>query len=206
MAAFSEEVILALQDAAPEGLRRIADRRWVSEPHRGIRKILEFEALKGAQYSARWGFSVDFVPRLQGKRLSWKRTEKAAALDLCIDPIDVEGNVPKWCSFTSDVRADGIKKIARNVREHASRDFARINTLHDLRELFQQRANMKFRRFGLANYVQADLAWGMLQLATGDLEEGVSRIAAFCERFGVDPMEPILVKAKQEALQLHDAG
>jgi len=205
MAAFSEEVVLTLQDAAPEGLQRISDRRWVGEPHRGIRRILEFEALKGGQYSARWGFSVDCVPRLQGKRLSWKRTAKAAVFDLCIDPIDVEGHVPNWCSFTADVRANSVKKIARAVREHASRDLARINTLQDLHELFQQRADMRFRRFSLANYVQTDLAWGMLQLAIGDMEGGNNRIAAFCEQFGVDPAAAILVKAKQEVLQEHDA-
>ncbi len=203
MGALSEEVLSALQEAAPADLQRVADRRWIGETAKGIRKILEFEALKGAQYSARWGFSVDFVPRVQGKRLSWKRTPATATFDLCIDPIDVEGRVPDWCSFTSDASASGIKKIARAVREQASLDLLRVDTLHDLRELFQQRATMKFRRFGPENYVQTDLAWGMLQLATGEVQGGDARIAAFCEHFDVDPAATILMKAKQEAFQQH---
>lgn len=205
MAAFSDEIVAALHDAAPEGLQRVADRRWIGEPHGGIRRILEFQAMKGAQYSARWGFSVDCVPRLQGKRLAWKRTARTAVFDLCINPIDVEGYVPDWCSFTSDVQINRIRKIAQTVRKDASRDLARINTLYDLRELFQRRAAMKFRRFGLANYVQTDLAWGLLQLATGEVEGGNKRIAAFCERFGVDPAAAILAKAKQEAFQQRGA-
>jgi hypothetical protein len=206
MVGLSAEIVADLQLAAPEGLQRVADRRWVGEPHDGIRRILEFQALKGAQYSARWGFSVDFVPNLQGDRLSWKRTAKTAMFDLCIDPIDVEGHVPDWCAFTSDGRNGGMKKIVRAVKEQVSRDFARINTLHDLLELYQQRAAMRFRRFGLANYVQTDLAWGLVEMATGDEEGGTNRIAAFCDRFGVPPETPILVKAKREALQHLDNG
>ena len=201
--ALSEEILHALQDAAPAELRRVGDRRWIGETAGGIRRIVEFEALKGAQYSARWGFSVDFVPRLQGKRLVWKRTSATAVFDLCIDPIDVEGRVPDWCSFTSYSPLGEVRKIARAVRQHASMDFARVNTLNDLRNLFRQRATMRFRRFGPENYVQTDLAWGLVQVATGDAEGGANRISAFCEQFGVDPMASVLVKAQQEALRQH---
>lgn len=201
MSAFSEQVGLALQDAAPEGLQRLTDTRWIGEPQDGIRKILEFQALKGGQYSARWGFSVDFVPRVRGAALSWKRAAKAAVFDLCIDPIDLEGQPPSWCAFTADVRADQLEKIVRAVREQASRDLARVKSPHDLLDLFQDRARLRFRRFALGDYVQTDLAWGLLQLATGDVEGGNPRIAAFCEQFGVDPAASILVEARQEALR-----
>ncbi|MCX5512439.1 hypothetical protein [Kaistia algarum] len=93
--ALSEEVILALHDAAPAELQRVADRRWIGETSGGIRKILEFQAYRGEHYSARWGFSVDFVPRLTKGGLAWKRTSASARFDLCIDPIDVEGIIPK---------------------------------------------------------------------------------------------------------------
>ncbi|MCX5512440.1 hypothetical protein [Kaistia algarum] len=96
--------------------------------------------------------------------------------------------------------------MARAVRKLASRDLARISTLHDLRELFEQRATMKFQRFDLTNYVQTDIAWGMLQLATGDREGSESRIAAFCHEHGIDPATPILVAAKEQALQHRDAS
>lgn len=204
MAAFSDDILLALGDAAPTGLGRVADRRWVGEAVGGIRRMLEFTALKGDQYSARWGFSVDFVPQLKGERLAWKRTPATAAFDLAIDPVDVEAHVPTWCSFNRDVRIGRVRKVARAVRAQASLDFDRVDTLQDLLKLFEQRETMRFVRFGPENYVQTDLARGLLQLATGDSQGAADRIRAFCDRFGVDPETPILAKAKQEALRRRD--
>jgi hypothetical protein len=76
------------------GFEPVGPRRWVSCVNPPIRRIFEFQALKGATYSARWGFSLDFVSALRGGRLRWKRSSKAAAFDLCIDPIDEPGDVP----------------------------------------------------------------------------------------------------------------
>jgi len=61
----SDEILRALQEAVPAGFSRVSDWRWVSDSRNAIRRIVEFQALKGAQYSTRWGFFIDFVPRLR---------------------------------------------------------------------------------------------------------------------------------------------
>ncbi len=81
------------------GFDLVRPRRWVSNTMGATRRIFEFQALKGATYSARWGFSLDFVPVMRNGHLRWKRTPKGAEFDLCIDPIDEFGDVPDWCSL-----------------------------------------------------------------------------------------------------------
>lgn len=184
---------------------RVADLKWVSEPRQHIRTLVHFQAMKGATYSGRWGFSVDFVPVLSGlsnsvRRLASKRTAKAAAFDLCLDPIDSADRVPKWCSF--DWLTPNPKRIAEvgaAVFESAFRDFDRITNLRDLRALFHQRSKMKFIRFSLFNYTQTDLCWGLVCIACGDEHEGMSRIEAFCARFSVDLQSKTLLKAIETA-------
>lgn len=201
-----DEVLRTLQEAVPTGFHQASERRWVSDPRNKIRRIIEFQALKGARYSARWGFSIDFVPRLRGGRLSWKRTLKSADFDLSIDPIDIEGVDFDWCSFSFDVGMRDIRRIVSAVKNAASSDFSSAHTIHDLLDLFSRRSEMKFRRFGLANYVQTDIAWGLLQLAAGNEAEGSGRIARFCERFEIDPDSPVLMKARREALEAIGTG
>ncbi len=69
--------------------------------------------------------------------------------------------------------------------------------------MFEERSRLKFRRFGLTNYVQTDLAWGLLHLAIGETDAGAERLARFCERFGVRTDDATLSKAKVEAARLH---
>lgn len=76
------------------------------------------------------------------------------------------------------------------------------STINDLLDLFRRRSEMTFRRFGPDNYVQTDLAWGLLQLAAGETAEGSERLSQFCERFEIDPNTAILTKARTEALQI----
>ncbi len=202
MRELSSEFLQALQEAVPTGFNRISERRWVSDPQNAIRRIVEFQVLKGTQYSARWGFSIDFVPRLRSGRLSWKRTLKAADFDLSIDPIDLEGSVPDWCSLTADAEIRHIRRVAQGVKNAASSDLSSIQTIDDLLDLFQRRSAMTFRRFGPANYIQTDIAWGLLQLAAGEVAEGSDRLARFCEAFEIDPNNSILTKAQAEALEI----
>lgn len=48
---------------------RVGELKWVSEPIHHVRRIVEFQTMKGAEYSGRWGYSIDFVPALAGKNL-----------------------------------------------------------------------------------------------------------------------------------------
>lgn len=197
-----EPTLNALHRAAPDGFERTSDRRWVSEPRNEIRRILEFQAIKGAQYSARWGFGVDFVPKVRGGRPSWKRTSKTADFDVTIDPIDDAGSVQRWCSIVATDSVRHVDAVARDVWAKASEDFARVVAVADLLDLMNARATMTFRRFGPHNYVQTDLTRGLIQIAVGDLDEGMTLVGTFCERFDVLQDDAVLAKAVAHARAL----
>jgi hypothetical protein len=201
----SDKLAAVLQEAAPPGSRLVGSRRWVGEPNGEIRTIVEFQTLKGGQYSARWGISIDFVPLLHKHRLAWKRTFASATFDLCIDPIDVEGDVPNWCSFGQGDSRRHLDDVAQRVRNASSEDFSKTMSLGDVRRAFEERSQMGFRRFSLDNYVQTDLAWGLLELATANAQMGSTRLSKFCERFGVDPACAVMTKAKAQATRLWEA-
>jgi len=195
---------------APKGFLNTRRYRWVDEVPGPIRRIFEFQSLKGARYSARWGFSLNFVPCLRGGRLRPKRTAKAAEFDLCIDPIDELGDPPSWSSvpYPLDSEKAELGRIASKSADAACREFARVASVGDLMTMFQERAQMTFRRFSLENYVQTHLAWGLGLMAAGKREEGRAHVALFCERFEVDPNDVALRKAEVTALQFaaaHDS-
>jgi hypothetical protein len=171
----------------------------VSEPKAGIRRLFHFEALKGLTLSARWGFSVDFVPLLSGRKLVWKKTIRSATFDLCFDPIDKEGRVPDWCSFARDASPASIAKTARTAFDMAAKDFARVDTVADICTLFDERSRIKFARFSLSNYVQTDLAWGLALLACGEEARGEEHISKFCRAFDIDPDTRLVRMSAAEA-------
>lgn len=201
-----EPTLDALHRAVPDGFERTSDRRWVSEPRNEIRRILEFQAIKGAQYSARWGFGVDFVPKLRGGRPSWKRTAKSADFDVTIDPIDDAGSVPRWCSIVATDSGRHVDAVARDVWSKASQDFSRVVAVADLFDVMNARATMTFRRFGPHDYVQTDLTHALLQIAVGDLDKGMALVGTFRERFDISQDHPVLIRAIAHARALCSDG
>lgn len=205
MAVFTDIVNDALRaELSPEGFELIGRCRWVSGTTEPIRRIFEFNPLKGATYSARWGFSLDFVPVLRNGRLRQKRTSKSAEFDLCIDPIDERGTPPDWCSLSDLGRSDSsaiknITRVATDATRAARTDFARVGSVGDLAAVFHERAQMSFRRFSLENYTQTQIAWGLALIATGKSAEGEAHIALFCEQYDIDRDDPILRKAEADA-------
>ena len=205
MAVLADRIDDALRtELAPMGFELVRPRRWVSGTKDSIRRIFEFQALKGATYSARWGFSLDFVPIARNGHLRWKRTPKGAEFDLCIDPIDEFGDVPDWCSFMHfpgcvEVDTNQIIQVVEDTTGAAHRDFARVNSVGDLISMFRDRAQMTFRRFSLENYVQTHLAWGLGLVAIGLPAEGETHISLFCAQRGIDRNDPLLRKAETEA-------
>jgi hypothetical protein len=206
MTVFTDRIDDALRaELSPMGFHLVRPRRWVSSSRIGTtRRIFEFQALKGATYSARWGFSLDFVPVMRNGHLRWKRTPKGAEFDLCIDPIDEFGDVPDWCSFVHlpgymETGTNQISHVVGNTTRNARRDFARVGSVPDLISVFRDRAQMTFRRFSLENYVQTHLAWGLGLVAIGQNAEGEAHISLFCEQRGVDRNDPLLRRAETEA-------
>ena len=188
-----------LEGALPPGFRRVGDLFWVSSPTDHIRYLLKFQAMKGMTFSACWGVSVDFVPIFSGGKLRWKRTAKSAAFDLCLDPIDSSGRIPSWCSFYSNDRAHHVERAATAAVKAARSDWSKITALKDVADTFERRAKMQFQRFSLENYVQTDLAWGLVLVALGQADQGQRHLDAFCEQFAIAPETAILAKARAEA-------
>lgn len=200
MLAFGDAVETALRnDPRFAGFERVGNLRWANGPTNHLHKLIEFEVMKGNQFSARWGWSVDFVPILKGRRLAWKRTAAKAEFDLCINPIDLSGSVPSWCSFTGSDSRSQVMKIGRASFDAAIADLSVVGTLRDLADLFQTRSTMQFRRFSLKNYVQTDLAWGLVLVAMGQGQAGQDRLNTFCESFDLSRELPALKKAEEEA-------
>jgi hypothetical protein len=147
---------------APRGFLLNRRYRWVDDEPGPIRKIFEFQLLKGATYSARWGFSLNFAPLLRNNRLQSKRTVKAAEFDLCIDPIDEFGSPPNLYSITClSIPKDGeLERVASMSAEAAHQDLARVASVCDLMAMFEERAQMTSRRFSLENYRQTQPCLG----------------------------------------------
>jgi len=59
--------------------------RKVSED---VAHVIKLQALKGLAYAVWWGVSLSYVPHVQGGRVRWHRTPKAARLDLFETPFD----------------------------------------------------------------------------------------------------------------------
>lgn len=202
MTVLDDELARALgPEFEPLGFERVRPRRWVGGTAAPIRQLFEFYALTPLRYTARWGWSLDFVPQLRAGRLCWKRTSKSAAFDLCIDPIDEFGGVPAWCSISLDpVSAkpsrDRVKNVAANTSIAALRDFGRVTSVQNVVALFGERSKMRYRRFSLKNYVQTDIAWGLALIAIGRSEEGEVRLRAYREHFRVRSDDPLLRKAE----------
>jgi hypothetical protein len=191
-------------ELSPLGFKRTRPRRRVQTATPYIRNMFEFQAIKGGQYSARWGFSLDFVPCLSGGRLRWKRTVTTARFDLCIDPIDESGRVPEWCSFSRFLEAcEGRMAPAAKMATRAAKlDYSRVKSTADVVGIFQQRAAMRFRRFSLKNYVQTDLAWGLALIAVGQAAEGERHLRLFCDQFSIDRQDKMIrhaISAAKEA-------
>jgi hypothetical protein len=205
MAVFADRINDVLRtELSPIGFELVRSRRWVSGPKSAVRRIFEFQTLKGATYSARWGFSLDFVPIVRGGHLRWKRTSKSAAFDLCIDPVDEFDSVPDSHSLVNipGYMVSGFEDIVRVVAGTTMRargDFERVDSLDDLVSIFRQRARMRFERFSLDNYVQTHIAWGLALVAIGKAKEGEAHIRLFCEEYDIAQNDAVLCKAQAEA-------
>ena len=64
------------------GFVAIKPRLWVRSRLEFARDVFELSAVKGASYVARCGFSLNFVPHVQGGEVRWHRTAKSVVMDL----------------------------------------------------------------------------------------------------------------------------
>jgi hypothetical protein len=190
----------ALEDLMPsQGFERSRPGRWVRSTKQPVREVFEFQAMKGMVRSARWGFSLDFVPVLQGTRLKWKRTLKSLAFDLCIDPIDRAGSLLAWFTVSQSDPERVVRRVVRQTVGEAASDFDQVDSVADVIRVFDDRNAMSFVRFSLENYVQTHIAWGLALISVGKPAEGEEHLRRFRERFGVDADNALLTLAVAQA-------
>lgn len=184
----------------PMRFTRIGDLRWAACRAEHIHFLLDFQRLKGATVSARWGVSLTFVPELRGKRLSRKFSLEKAQFDLCIDPIDEDDWA--WCSFPEHAPSERMSEVAQNALKAATKDWNRLGTVADVIRCFQERSRRSFVRFSPDNYIQTNIAWGLCLIATGEQTAGEERVNRFCDQFGFSPSTPAIAKAMSEAQRI----
>lgn len=188
-----------MQQRLPPDFQRIGNMLWIGQPADFIRPIFKFQTMKGMAYSACWGVSMDFVPLLVGQSLRWKKTAKTARFDLCSDPVDPEGVVPSWCSFSTTDSDRKLEQTVEATAKAACRDWSELRSLVEIATAFEKRSRMRFSRFSLDNYAQTNLAWGLVLLAIGDVDQGEARLNRFTRDFKIMPDASILKTAKSEA-------
>lgn len=206
MSSFGEAIDEALgRELVPLGFTCTHPRRWARTVKTPVHEIFHFQPLKGATYSARWGYSLDFVPLFRGSGFRWKRTARSADFDLCIDPLDLSGKPRQGHSLTNlpgylVSNPMEISQAAAATTQAAIQDFDRVQSIADVVEIFRERASMYFVRFWPENYIQTHFALGLALIATGDAEKGDAHLALFCKRHGVSTDDRFLRKARAEAI------
>ena len=206
MGDFRDDLHAILQaEWEPKGFQHIRGFRWVEQKQGPIRRMFAFEWFKGATLGARWGFSLDFVPKFRGRKLRWKRTPKSADMDLTIGPADI-GRPADWFEFSyisgyhEQPSKSWLGRVVSHSAQAARHDFARVATVEDLVRMFEERAQSSDLGWSLEIYIQTHLAWLAL-IATGKQAEGESHVLRFCERFEVEWSDPLLLKAEAEAVR-----
>lgn len=195
-------------EMSSDGFERIRPRYWVDSTRPPIRRIFEFQPLKGDSYSARWGISLDFVPMLIGGKLAWKRTAKTAQLDLRFDPMDQEPGRVEWCRFSRFIFPpkpydwDKVTRAVVHGTKAALLDFMRIQSITDIVQTFGEQSVRKVYRLSLENYIQTHIAWGLCLISLGKQEEAEDHLQKFCVEFSIDRNDRILRAAESAAKAL----
>jgi hypothetical protein len=150
----------------PLGLRQAAPRRWVDGSKAPVRKLFELQLLKGATFKACWGFSLDFVPGISGRTIRWHRSDKAAMLDVIVDPQESHRACFLYgpARFRSDLNALFPSAVAGAVRDW-KRGATYVGMLELILDIRHQRTNC----FDYHNYTQLPLAFAFLSARVGNL-------------------------------------
>jgi hypothetical protein len=179
----------------------VKPRWWVRDVKPSIRELFNVAPLKGASYSVRWGFSLDFVPLMWTKPPRWKRTNKSAHFDLVIEPLDqgseefVFHHLPGY----DEVERTTIQRIAQASIQRALSDFDAVKGIEDIPRMFTKVSMLPAKRFSLDNYTQAHLAWGITLLRLGEVDKGHALVARACALHRIDGAHPILARAMAPA-------
>jgi len=190
----------------PWGFQRIGQRKWIRSQKLPIRELFVLSALKGAQFSPKWGFSSGFAPSFGGGIFRRQSTDKNATMDLVIDPIDITAETPPQAfsflpGYHNEIPVEQIRKCAEHFVPLALADFDRVQSVQDFCRFFDERSQLKYRRFTFEMYVLHRLVHSFILLRSGRRDEGLERIREFCRSIDTDFENRILAEYVCAALK-----
>jgi hypothetical protein len=141
------------------GFEPIAKRKWIRSTAAPFRHLLDVSALKGAAFTFRWGFSLDYVPHVGGNRVRWHRTNKSARFDVCFDPMDFAPHEPPLLSaFAARVAfARAASERLESNLPTAVQFWGDYGSLTGILAACEWLKGLPSRRFGFYNYVRHPL-------------------------------------------------
>jgi len=187
----------------PFGFTQVGQRKWVRATRLPIRHIFSIGAI-GAMYCPSWGISSGLAPSFRANTFRCQTTDKNAAMDLIIDPIDETGNVPQESfgfitGYDTKIPIGKIRDCAEHFVPRAIRHFDQVSTLKDFCDFFLERSRLTYHRFLFENYTAHLLTWGFVDLLNGRRKEGIKRIRSFCASFDAEPDDKVLAECIRNA-------
>lgn len=176
----------------PLGLSEIAPRRWIDGSKPPVRRVFELQLLKGACLKACWGFSLDFVPHLSGRSLRWHRSDRAARLDVIVDPVALPQ--PSYLFGSERLRAE-LRALLSEAVAAAQRDWARGSTYRGMLDLIGEIRAKGTNCFGFHNYTQFPLAFAFVAAKVGEVKLAERELEEYLTRDSVG--EPVATKLRQ---------
>ena len=187
------------------GFVPVRRRAWVRSEKPHIRDLFELQPLKHGTPVPIWGFSLDFVPHLSGRRLlRWHRTPKSARFDLRYDPMDYAKTTFGWTVREGDeIPVEETRKSARHLMERvvpmAVAYWDSVQVVGDLPAAFQDKRERPAQRFGFESYVYEVMAEAFVAAALGD-PRSRELFEAWAGTYEVDPVAAERLRERLEAL------
>jgi hypothetical protein len=170
----------------PLGLTDIAPRRWIDGSKPPARRLFELQLLKGASLKACWGFSLDFVPHLSGGSLRWHRSNKAARLDVFVDPRVL--TQPCFLYGAEKFRSELVSLLKQAVPA-AEVVWARGATFAGMLDIICEIRERATNCLGYRNYTQLPLACMFLAAKVGDADLAKRELEEYLQRNWLDERE-----------------
>ena len=186
------------------GFKQISKRKWVRSSKSPLRELFTIGRPIAAQYFPIWGISSGMVPAYRGQAFKRQSTDKNAAMDLIIDPVDISGNVPAEAfvfipGYHTEIPKAEIRTCANHFVPRALGDFDRVATVKQFCEFFLERSRLNYRRFTFDMYLAHRLTGGFVSILKGRKSEGIEEIRDFCKATEVDFHDKILLEYIQQA-------
>lgn len=172
----------------PLGLTEVQVRKWVDGSQPPVRRVFELQLLKGAGLKACWGFSLDFVPHLSGGHVRWHRSDKAAMLDLIVDPKDLVQPSFLWGPAHLE---EGLRELLPEAVARAEDTWRRGASFEGMLDIIRGLREGHTNCFGYKSYTQLPIAYAMLCAKTGDLAAAERELDAWAEGRYADEAEKL---------------